>query len=251
MVRQPSEVKKPLNYRDLSPSNRPDGATVSTDAVSALLTHTRERSNRSRGPSTALVCRLLAALAGLLAAPSAAAVRSFEVSQTALLEGNLTALRSYARVLDERNEPIFHLERASISATLGARDLDLVGVQAFHQSGEGVAYIFLVDISRSLSEHEFALIQESLENWMTALRPQDRAAILAFGDKSRLNYNYTVFGQVIAGMETVLAIQPGDVMERVEIARVGSEAAAFRATRALFDALREKIPPIPDPCGRR
>ena len=89
---------------------------------------------------------------GSLAAPATGAIRSFEISQTALLEGPPAAIRFYARVLDERNEPLFHLEGATISATLGARDLDLVGVQAFHESGEGVAYVFLVDISRSLSE---------------------------------------------------------------------------------------------------
>ena len=212
MVREPSELKKPLKNRDLSPPNTFEPAPVSADVAGAVLARTRDRSHRSRSPrGTNFVCRLLASLAvlsGSLAMPGTGAVRSFELSQTALLEGHPTALRSYVRVLDERNEPVFHLAGTSISATLGAHDLDLVGVQAFHQSGEGVAYIFLVDISRSLSEHEFALIQESLENWMTALRPQDRAAILAFGNQSRLVVDFT--NEVDRLRESIKVLGPTD-----------------------------------------
>ncbi len=155
-----------------------------------------------------LLLGLLGAIPGLGNAPAGAAVRSFELSQTALLEASPTAIRSYARVLDERNEPIFQLEGATITASLGDRELDLRGVESFHQSGEGVAYIFLVDISRSLSDREFALIQRSLENWMISLRTQDRAAILAFGDESRLVVDFT--NDAARLRESVSALGPTD-----------------------------------------
>jgi len=228
-----------LNYRDLSPPNPFEPAPVSTLGVESLLARTRGRSNRSRGPrGTRFVRRLLAALAvltGSFAMPSTGAIRSFEISQTALLDGDPTALRSYARVLDELNEPVFHLEGTSISATLGAHDLDLVGVQAFHQSGQGVAYIFLVDISRSLSDHEFALIQESLENWMTGLRPQDRAAILAFGDESRLVVDFT--NEVDRLRESIKVLGPTD-----------DSTALFEALYDGFELARRRDPDLP---GRR
>lgn len=181
------------------------------------------------------MCGLLVALSAAQSAPAWGAIRFFELSQTALLEGSPTAIRSYTRVLDERNEPLFHLEGTTLTATLGDRALDLRGVQSFHESGEGVAYIFLVDISRSLSEHEFALIQESLENWMTSLRPQDRVAILAFGDESRLVVDFT--NEVDRLRESVSALGPTD-----------NSTALFEALHNGFELARRRDTDLP---GRR
>ncbi len=232
--RATAELEKPLNHRDLSPARPPEGVAVST--VRGGASNPREP---SRGPTRIpFICGLVASLAGLgglLAAPSTGAIRSFEISQTAVLEGSPTALRSYARVLDERNEPLFHLEGTTISATLGDRDLELVGVQAFHQSGEGVAYVFLVDISRSLSEREFALIQEALENWMTSLRPQDRVAILAFGDQSRLVVDFT--NEVDRLRESIEVLGPTD-----------ASTVLFESLHDAFELARRRDPDLP---GRR
>ena len=122
----------------------------------------------------------------MAATPGVGALRSFRLSQIAMLDENPTVIRSYAQVLDERNEPVFRLGAATFTATLAEHELSLRGLRSFEDSGEGVAYIFLVDISRSLSVNEFALIQASLKTWVDNLRARDRAAILAFGDESRL-----------------------------------------------------------------
>lgn len=141
----------------------------------------------------------------------------------------------YARVLDERNEPLFSLAGTTLTATLGDQRLDPVEVQSFHESGEGVAYIFLVDISKSLSEREFSLIQESLENWMVTLRPQDRAAILAFGDESRLVVDYTSDVEVLR--ESLSALGPTD-----------SSTVLFEAIHDGFELARRRDGDLP---GRR
>lgn len=55
---------------------------------------------------------------------------------------------------------------------------------------------------------------------------------------NRLNYKHTVFGRVTNGSEILPLIEPGDVIERVEILRVGPEAEAFRPDGAMIENLR-------------
>lgn len=55
-----------------------------------------------------------------------------------------------------------------------------------------------------------------------------------------LDGKHTVFGNVIEGQDVVNAVRQGDVINSVEIIRVGKEAEAFTADQAMFDALRKK-----------
>ncbi|MFQ5527443.1 MAG: VWA domain-containing protein [Thermoanaerobaculia bacterium] len=217
-----------MNHRYLSQSIRLAGNGLEM----ILSAPSSPGSRRARAVAVAIF-----ALAVLTLATGAAngALRSFELSQTAMLEDTPTAIRAYARVLDERNEPVFRLEDATITASLGEYELSLDEMKSFQQSDEGVAYIFMVDISRSLSVNEFALIQASLENWMVSLRPQDRAAILAFGSESRLVVDFT--NDVSELRESVQALGPTD-----------DSTVFFEALHNGFELARRRDPALP---GRR
>lgn len=52
-----------------------------------------------------------------------------------------------------------------------------------------------------------------------------------------LDGKHTVFGYVITGQSVVDAIAQGDLIESIEIIRVGQDAEAFQADQAAFDAL--------------
>ena len=52
-----------------------------------------------------------------------------------------------------------------------------------------------------------------------------------------LDGKHTVFGYVVSGQSVVDAIKQGDVIERVEIIRVGSAAESFQTDQAAFDQL--------------
>lgn len=63
---------------------------------------------------------------------------------------------------------------------------------------------------------------------------------------NRLNYKHTVFGRVTNGAEVLPLIEPGDVIEKIEIVRVGAAADAFRPDAAMIDDLRARTAIITD-----
>ena len=64
---------------------------------------------------------------------------------------------------------------------------------------------------------------------------------ITLGDRSYLDGDYTVFGQVHEGMDVVRDLVGGDPIETVRIVRVGSEAGAFRPTTESFRRLRREV----------
>ena len=60
---------------------------------------------------------------------------------------------------------------------------------------------------------------------------------VTLGDRSYLDGNYTLFGQVVSGMDIVNAIVQGDWVDHVRIVRVGERARAFKSDTATFRAL--------------
>jgi peptidylprolyl isomerase len=54
------------------------------------------------------------------------------------------------------------------------------------------------------------------------------------GDRSYLDGDYTVWGEVIQGLDVVTSIVQGDIIQTVKIVRVGKAAEAFHPTTASF-----------------
>jgi peptidylprolyl isomerase len=68
---------------------------------------------------------------------------------------------------------------------------------------------------------------------------------ITLGDRSYLDGNYTIFGQVFSGLDVVNRITQGDVVNHVRIVRVGNKAALFKSDeesfRALVDAAQLRV----------
>jgi len=58
---------------------------------------------------------------------------------------------------------------------------------------------------------------------------------ITLGDRSYLDGDYIVFGEVVSGMDVVNAVEQGDVIESVRIVRVGAEAETFHPDTAAFE----------------
>ncbi len=147
-------------------------------------------------PALLAAFALLAVLAPLASLPGAASaadspVRTFTLSQVHQLEGPGARVRAYLDLLDGEGQAVTTLEGATLTVYVGEDRARVERLEPLARTGEGVAYVFLVDISRSLSPAKFAEIQAAINAWIDGLAPVDRAAILSFGDESRLVVDFT------------------------------------------------------------
>jgi cyclophilin family peptidyl-prolyl cis-trans isomerase len=63
---------------------------------------------------------------------------------------------------------------------------------------------------------------------------------ITLGDRSYLDGDYTVFGQVVEGMDVVMSIVQDDEVRTVRIVRVGKKARSFKPTTESFKAMVEE-----------
>ena len=106
---------------------------------------------------------------------------------------NAQSIEEFALIQAQANLPVItlwlNLPPASVikpeqfSVSVGSKPTSILSVDGYRQTGEGVAYIFLVDISKSLQAQQFQHIKQALQHWSNAMSDQDRAALLTFGNK--------------------------------------------------------------------
>ncbi|MFE8033550.1 FHA domain-containing protein [Thiohalocapsa marina] len=135
----------------------------------------RARSRRTRALLTLILLSGLSAAVAQAAAPT-----SLRIVQ-ALAEG--TDLTAYVAVRDAQDRPVSGDGIGALHATLGAQVAEVVATTPFAQTGEGVLYVFLVDISASLDAAQFGRVKTALRDWVAALGAKDQAAILTFGTR--------------------------------------------------------------------
>jgi VWFA-related protein len=137
-------------------------------------------------PISFLIAAALLALNLSLAV--AADVASFRAGQAVVRSPDITV---YVDALDQAGQPVAELQQSQLAATLGQTQLVVKAVKPFDTSGEGIAYVFLVDISKSLSAARFQQIQSAINQWIDTMRDADRAALISFGEKVTTVQDYT------------------------------------------------------------
>lgn len=66
---------------------------------------------------------------------------------------------------------------------LSQQELELVDAVPFSESGEGISYYVLLDISGSMPNRYFTSVKEGIMNLQSWLGPQDRLVLCAFGEE--------------------------------------------------------------------
>jgi len=152
-------------------------------------------------PISFLIAAALLALNLSLAV--AADVASFRAGQAVVRSPDITV---YVDALDQTGQPVAELQQSQLAATLGQAQLVVKAVKPFDTSGEGIAYVFLVDISKSLSSGQFQQIQNAINQWVDKMRDTDRAAIVSFGEKVTTVQDYTADKNALKnGVKTLAA----------------------------------------------
>jgi peptidylprolyl isomerase len=72
------------------------------------------------------------------------------------------------------------------------------------------------------------------------------------GDRSYLDGDYTVFGELVDGLDVVMRVAQGDAIERIRIVRLGPKARMFRPTTESFrEMVREAEKRVAQHVGKK
>jgi Mg-chelatase subunit ChlD len=191
-------------------------------------------------------------LLGILGASClfAADVQRFVVSQA---RPQLPVMTAYLDIVDAGGQPVADLTPANFTAALGANSAQVTAIRPFLETGEGVGYVFLVDISGSIGGADFDQIRGAIQTWIAGLKPLDRAAIATFGDDYHLVADFTGDKDKLSTALNALASHDGHTLlykaidQALELAqRVDEGLPARRVMVLLSDGKDEGSALAPD-----
>jgi len=98
----------------------------------------------------------------------------------------------------------------------------------------GPGYQFPNEINAKLSHNHAGALN------MANSGPNTNASqwCITLADRSYLDGDFSVFGEVVRGLDVVMKIVQGDVVENIRIVRVGAKAEAFHPTTESFRAMK-------------
>ena len=131
-----------------------------------------------------LTAALLAGALCVLAGP----VARFTISQARLQPGGIAA---YLDIVDSDGHPVSGIAPEDFKVRLGNHAMRVTGLKTFDDTTEGVAYAFLMDVSKSISMAHFEKMCAAARTWVGALKQNDQMAIASFGDRYRLLVDFT------------------------------------------------------------
>ena len=105
--------------------------------------------------------------------------------------------------------------------------------QAQSAKSRGPGYQFPNEIHARLNHNRAGMLN------MANSGPNTNASqfCITLGDRSYLNGDYNVFGEVVEGLDVVMKIVQGDTVESVRIVRVGAKSQTFHPTTESFRAM--------------
>jgi VWFA-related protein len=149
-----------------------------------------------------------ASATALPASASAAATTNSAASSLRILQAR-AATPSVAVYLDIRSEngtAVANLQAEHLQADIGPYPARPKSFQSFSSTGEGIATIFLVDVSRSLKPDQLAQIRSALVQWTEKMGDKDRAAIVSFGESVKTVQDFTADKAVLKAKIAELAL---------------------------------------------
>jgi len=95
-------------------------------------------------------------------------------------------------VLDANREGVLGLDSTHFNVTPEGHPEVLPRVQSFYESDHGVSVVLCLDASLSMSGEPLAAAKEAVNEYIDQLRPQDRVAIITFGDEVEIVSDFSM-----------------------------------------------------------
>ncbi|KJU87201.1 membrane protein containing Forkhead-associated [Candidatus Magnetobacterium bavaricum] len=103
----------------------------------------------------------------------------------------LPLIRVYAEILDKNRVALEDVSKITVTGSIGANEVKMEEIKPFGKVDEGIAYIFLVDVSRSLKAKQFKEMQEAITEFISSMKEKDKAAVLTFGKSVNVRVDFT------------------------------------------------------------
>lgn len=99
--------------------------------------------------------------------------------------------RVYADIEDIESNPVNKPNTSDIAGYIDGNKLTVKNVQRFGDTNEGVADVFLIDISGSMGNNQMVQVKEAIKTWAANMKENDRIAIITFGEETKCILDYT------------------------------------------------------------
>lgn len=146
-----------------------------------------------------VIARILFALMVLCSAAGLISILPSPASGGASMEtmslrgsaSRLPEITVYLEALDGGGNLFSEVRPDQLSARVGANPATVREVISFGDFGEGVAYLLLVDVSKSIGKNLFNTMREQLQRWIDGRSEKDRVALIALGSRVTLVQDFT------------------------------------------------------------
>lgn len=129
-----------------------------------------------------MVRRICILLAAVLLTPVTALAGELYKADTRQLYCFSDMLRAYIDIEDRNSEPAAKPGRENVEGYIDGVKLITKSVSRFGDTNEGVADIFLIDVSGSMRDSQMAQVKAAIKTWASNMKPNDKIAVVAFGD---------------------------------------------------------------------
>ncbi len=158
----------------------------------------------------------------------------------------LPLVKLYADVIGAGDIPAKGLQKEAFQATLGAAETKILRVTPFEDAKEGIGFVLLVDVSKSLSRAQFATMKETLAAFVGSMSDADRVALVTFGRDVKLVQDFTANRARMRDQLAALDLTDdetafyGGVDKAIAIARAGgADIPQRRVVISLTDGVNE------------
>ncbi len=131
-------------------------------------------------------------VAASISLAQAADVRTFNLQQSYVAEGERgePVIKAYAELLDAKGKtPPYGKDMFKL--TVGEKAAAISDVRKFSAAGEGVAVVFMIDVSSSLLQSQFQAMSDAVSTWFDNMGANDQAALISFGDDVKVPSEFT------------------------------------------------------------
>lgn len=158
----------------------------------------------------------------------------------------LPAVTVYADIIGAGEVPAKGLTKEDFTAKIGLASAKVSRITPFEDTKEGIGYVLLVDVSKSLSTRQFSQMKDTLAAFVDAMSNRDQAALVTFGSEVKLVQEFSSNRGKLK--EKLAELQPtaddtafyGGLDRAIAVARAGgAEVPGRRVVLTLTDGVND------------